>query len=171
MSLLLSQHNDVVSPSLMLIVFIFLFPHFPWVWPLIPIAAYIRTTLLIEYIVAIYPPLEAWFWTRPLQCQWLHWWQLILQRHRTYTPSSCRWRPTRQNLSRIIIWRRRADSARRWEQPRDLASTSLWPSTARLSSTPQPLCDRGISPIDSSGRNKVLVVEGNSLSAAVFVGQ
>ena len=32
------------------------FPHCPWVWPLIRIAAYIRTTLLSDHIVAIYIP-------------------------------------------------------------------------------------------------------------------
>ena len=39
-----------------------------------------------------------------------------------------------------------------------------------LSSTLQPLGDRGISLIDSYGRKKVLGVEGNSKSVAVFTG-
>ena len=39
-----------------LLIFFLGFPHFPWVLPLIQIAAYIRTTLLSDHIVAIYPP-------------------------------------------------------------------------------------------------------------------
>ena len=147
------------------------FPHCPWVWPLIRIAAYIRTTFLSDHIVAIYPPSEACFWTRPLQW-WRHCrWQPILQRHCTSIPSSCRWWSICKNSSRIIIWRFRADSVIRWEHPRDLTSTSLWSSTVRLSSMPQPLGDRGIFPIDSSGRTKVSGVEDNSKIVAVFMGQ
>ena len=75
--------------------------HCPWVWPLIWMADYIQTTLLSDHIVAIWPPLESWFCTRSLQW-WQHrWWRRILQRHRTSTPSYCRWRPTRQKLARI----------------------------------------------------------------------
>ena len=87
------------------------FPHFPWVWPFTWIAAYTRTTLLSDHIVAIYPPLEACFWTRPLQWLWCRRWQLILQWHRTYISCSCCWQPTRQNSSWIIIRRWLADSA------------------------------------------------------------
>ena len=87
------------------------FPHFPWVWPLTRIAAYIQTTLLIDHIVAIYPPSEACLWTRPLQWRCHNRWRLILQWHRTSIPSSCCWQPTRQNLSWIIIQRWLADSA------------------------------------------------------------
>ena len=31
------------------------FPHCPWVWPLVRVAAYIQITFLGDYIVAIYP--------------------------------------------------------------------------------------------------------------------
>ena len=79
------------------------------------------------------PPSEAWFWTLPLQWWWRRRWRLILQRHRTSIPSSCFWRPNRKKLSRIIIRRYRSDSSRRWEHPRDLASTSMYPSMVRLS--------------------------------------
>ena len=91
------------------------FPHCPWVWPLTQIAAYIRTTLLSDRIVAICPPSEACLCTRHLQWWRRHRWQLILQQHRTSIPSSYLWLLTRQNLSRIIIWRCRFDSSRRWE--------------------------------------------------------
>ena len=75
-------------------------------------------------------------------------------------------------ISGIIIWRHRhADSARRREHPQDLVSTSLWPSIDRLSSTPQPLGNRDISLIDSSGRTQVSGVEGNYEGAAVFTGR
>ena len=112
--LLFSQHNGIFPPSTLLIVIfwvIFGFPHCPWVWPLTRIAAYIRTTLLSDHIVTIYPPSEACLWTRPLQWRWHRRWRLILQWHRTYIPSSCYWQPTRQNLSWIIIQRWLADSA------------------------------------------------------------
>ena len=55
--------------------------------------------------------------------------------------------------------------------PGDLASTSLWPLMVRLSSMQQPLGNRGISPIYSSGRAKVLGVEGSSESATIFTGR
>ena len=87
------------------------FRHCPWVWPLTRIAAYIRTTLLSDHIVAIYPPSETYLWTCPLQWRWHRRWQLILQWHRTSIPCSCCWHPTRQNLSSIIIQRWLADSA------------------------------------------------------------
>ena len=96
------------------------------------------------------PPSKVCFWTRYLQWRRRRQWQPILQRQRNSIPSSCRWRPTRQNWPGLIIRQRHADSARRWEHLRDLASTSLWPSTARLSSTLQPLGNIGISLIDSS---------------------
>ena len=87
------------------------FPHCPWVWPLTRIAAYIRTTLMSDHIVAIYPPLEACLWTCPLQWRWHRWWRLILQFHCTSIPSSCCCQPTRQNSSWIIIQRWLADCA------------------------------------------------------------
>ena len=67
-------------------------------------------------------------------------------------------------------WYRRADSDRRWEHPPDMASTLLWPSIVRLLSTPQPLGNRGISLIHSSGWTKLLGMEGNFESVAVFTG-
>ena len=79
--------------------------------------------------------------------------------------------PPFKNRPGSIMRQRRADSVRRWEHPQDLASTILWPSTSRLLSMPQPLGDRGISPIQTSGRTQVLGVEGNYKSAAVFTGQ
>ena len=124
-----------------------------------------------DHIFAIYPPLEAWFWTHPLKWRRRCRWQTIFQRHFTSIPSYCHWRTNHQKMSNIIIWRRRDDSTRRWEHPRDLASTSLWPSMVRLSSMPQQICDRGISPIHSSGRTKVSAVEGNSESAAILTGR
>ena len=117
------------------------------------------------------PPSQSCFWTRPLQWQRRRQWRPVLQQHRTSIPSSCCWRTTRQKSSRIIIRRHHADIARRWEHPWDLASTSLWPSEVRLSSTSQPLGNRGISPIDYSGQKKVSGVEGNSKSASVFTGR
>ena len=89
----------------------FRFPHCPWVWPFTRIAAYIQTTLLSDHIVAIYPPSEACFWTRPLQWWWRRWWRLILQWHCTSILSSCFCQTTRQNSSWIIIRRWLADSA------------------------------------------------------------
>ena len=129
------QKNGVVSLSTLLIdiLWIFLwFPHCPWVWPLILISAYIWNTLLIDNIVAIYPPSEAFFWTRPLQWWQCRQWQAILQRHHISIPSSWRWRPTRQKSSRIIIRQLCSDSSRRLEHLQDLASTSLLPSMVRL---------------------------------------
>ena len=149
--------------------FVFGYPHFPWVWLLIQIAAYIWTNLLSDNIVAIYPSSEACFWTCPLQWQQCRRWRPILQRYHTSIPSSCRWRPTRQNPSRIIIWR--CDSARRWENLRDMASTLLGPSMVRLLSTPQLIGDRGIYPINSYGLKKVSGAEGNYESVAVFTGR
>ena len=103
-SLFFSQPDGVVSPSPLLIVIFWLFfwfPHFPWVWPIIRIDAYIQTTFLSNHIVAIYPPVEACFWNRSLQWQQCRRWRPILQRHRTYIPSYCRFQPTRQKLVRI----------------------------------------------------------------------
>ena len=114
-------------------------------WPLIQIAAYIWTTLLSDHIVAIYPPLEACFWTCPLQWRWRCWWWQILQWHRNSISYSYRWRPNHQNSSRIIIRRRRADIARRWEHPWDLASTSLLPLTVRLLSWKKKAMDSPVS--------------------------
>ena len=79
----------------------FWFPHCPWVWPLIWIADYIWTTLLSNHIVAIYPPSEAFFWTRSLQWQLPRRWRPILQRHRTSIPYYCCWWTTRQTFSRV----------------------------------------------------------------------
>ena len=115
-------------------------------WSLIRIAAYIRITLLGNHIVAICPPLEACLCSCPLQWWWCRQWQPIFQWHHTSIPSSWHWGTTRQKLSRIIILRRRADSVIRWEHPRDLESTLLWPSAVRLSSMPQPLGNIVISP-------------------------
>ena len=53
-TLFFSQHNGVVSSSPLLFFFCG-FPHCLWVWPLIRTAVYIRTTFLIDHIVAIYP--------------------------------------------------------------------------------------------------------------------
>ena len=57
MSLFFFQHNGVVSPSPLLIVifccFHFFLPH-GWVHPLVGIADYIGSTLLIDYIITIY---------------------------------------------------------------------------------------------------------------------
>ena len=78
--------------------------------------------------------------------------------------------PAVEKSSRIIIRRRRADSASKWEHLRDLASTSLWPSMVRLLSMLQPLAEIGIFLIYSSRLTKVSGVEGNSESAAVFTG-
>ena len=145
-SLFFSQHNGVVSPSTLLIVIFWLFfwfPHCPWVWPLTRIAAYIQTNFLSDHIVAIYPPSEACFWTRPLQWRWHCRWRLILQWHHTSIPSSCCWQPTCKFFSWTIIQWCLADIARRWEHPRDLASTSLWPLKVRFLSTLQPLGERG----------------------------
>ena len=58
-SLFFSHHNGVFPPSTLLIVIFglfFGFTHCPWVWPPTRIAAYIRTTLLSDHIVVIYPP-------------------------------------------------------------------------------------------------------------------
>ena len=113
-SLFFSQHNGVFHRQRCPLLFFglfFGFPHWAWVWPLTQIAAYIQTTLLSDHIVAIYPPLEACFWTCLLQWQWCRQWRLILKWHRTYIPSSCCWQPTRQNLSWIIIQRWLSDSA------------------------------------------------------------
>ena len=79
--------------------------------------------------------------------------------------------PPVKNWPGSIIWQCRVDSARSWEHPRDMASTSLWPSTASLLSTPQLLGDRGISPINSSGQTRVSGMEGNYESAAVSTGR
>ena len=149
----------------------FWFPHCPWVWPLIRISDYTRTTFLSDRIVAIYPPSEACFWTRPLQWRRCRQCWPMLQRHHTSIPSSCRWRPTCQKLSRIIIRRRHSDSVRRWEHPRDLESTSLWSLTVSLLLMPQPFGYRGISLIDSNGQTKVLGVEVNTEISAVFTGR
>ena len=58
-SLFLSQYNGVVSPSMLLIV-VFGdfggFPHCPQVWPLIWIAAYIRTTFWAIILSPYNPP-------------------------------------------------------------------------------------------------------------------
>ena len=117
------------------------------------------------------PPSEAYFWNRPMQWQRRCRCRPILQLHRSSSTSSCRWWPTCENLSRIIILWCRADILRRWDQPRDLAYTSLWPSTVRLLSTPQLLVNRGISLIDSSRQAKVSGVKGNFKSAAVLTGR
>ena len=55
-SLFFSQHNGVISQSPLLIFCISFLTHFPWVWLIIRIAAYVRTTFLSHHIVAIYPP-------------------------------------------------------------------------------------------------------------------
>ena len=78
--------------------------------------------------------------------------------------------PLVKNWLGSIIRRRRANIARGWEHPWDLASTLLWPSTFRLLSMPQPLGDRVISPIDYSGPTQVSGMEGNSESSSVFMG-
>ena len=87
------------------------FPHCPWVWPHTWISAYIRTTLLSDHIVTVYPLSEDCLWTFPLQWRWHRRWRLILKWHRTSTPSSCWWQPTRQNSSWITIQLWLADSA------------------------------------------------------------
>ena len=157
-SLFFSQHNGVVSPLPLLIIIFricFQFPHYPWVWPLIRIAAYIRTTFWGIILSPYTPPwmpaygLGLFQWRRRRQ------WRPTLQWHHTSIPSYCCWLPTRQKSFRIIIWQDRADSARRWEHLRDLTCTSLWPSTVGLSSTLQPLGERGISPINYSGQKKL----------------
>ena len=53
--LFLSQHNAVVSPSLLLVIkfLIFFLPH-GWVRPLVEIADYIRTSFMSNHIIAIY---------------------------------------------------------------------------------------------------------------------
>ena len=78
------------------------FPHCPWVWTLIKIAAYIRTTLLINHVVAIYTLFEYWFCTLPKQWRRRHQWQPILQLHCTSFTSSCHWRPTCQNRPGLL---------------------------------------------------------------------
>ena len=47
------------------------------------------------------PPSEAWFWTRTMQWRRHRQWRPILQQHRTYIQSYCRWLPTHQKSSRI----------------------------------------------------------------------
>ena len=79
--------------------------------------------------------------------------------------------PPVKNWPGLIIRQLCADSVIRWEHPQDMASTSLWQSTARLFSMPQPLGNRGMSLINSSGRMQVLGVEGKYESAAVFTGR
>ena len=79
--------------------------------------------------------------------------------------------PPVKNWPGSIIRRCRVDSSRRKEHLRYLASTSLWPSAVRFSSTLQPLGNRGISLINSSIWTQIFLVEGNYESAAVFIGQ
>ena len=107
-SLFVSNRNRIVevSPSLIIILDYFsLFPRCPWMLPLIWIAAYFQTTLLSDHIVARYhpppPPLEVFFWTRPLHWWQCHWWKTIFYWHCTSTPSKILWQPTLQKLARI----------------------------------------------------------------------
>ena len=166
-SLFFSQNNGVVSTSPLLII-IFGFPHFPWERPLVRISAYIQKTFLIDNIVTIYPPLDACFWTHPLQwlrrCQW----RPILQQ---LSPLLAASGPPFKNWPGLIIRWCCTDSARRQEHLQDLASTSWWPTGVRLSSTPQPLGNRGISLIKYSVQMQLLGVEGNSESASIFTGR
>ena len=172
-SFIFSQHNgDSLSPLLVVIFWLFFwFPRCQWVWPLIWIAAYIRNILLSGHIVAIYPP-----W-KPAS-------GLVLcsggdavdgdrscRNTAPLSPLLAVGGPPVKNRPGSIIWEHRADIPRRWEHPRDLVSTLLWPSAVSLLSTPQLLGNRGISPIDSSGRTQLLGVEGNYESAAVFTGR
>ena len=165
-----SQNNGVVLLSPLWTLF-FWFPQIPWVQPLIQIGAYIQTNFLGGNIVSIYPLLEACFWTCYLQWRQRCWWQPILQRHRTFTPYLWCCGPSIKDKPGLIIWKHLADSTRRWEHLRDLVYTLLCPSTARLSSTKQPLGNKGIFPIDSSRQTQVSGVESSYESSAVFTGQ
>ena len=78
--------------------------------------------------------------------------------------------PVKNRPGSIIQWRR-AYSARRRERPQDLESTSLWPSAVSFPHMPQPLVNIGISLITSSAWTQGSVVEGDSKSAAVFMGR
>ena len=92
------------------------FPHFPWVWPLTRIANYIRTNFLSDHIVAIYPPLVSLLlYLSSAVVRTLSMVTDLAATPHTSIPSSCCWRPTSQNSSRIIIRRCRADSAIIWE--------------------------------------------------------
>ena len=88
------------------------FPHGPWVWPLVQIAAYVQATLLSNHIVAIYPLVSLLLEFSSAVATTLsmandlalapHLYPLFFYwRHHTSIPSSFSWWPTHQKLARI----------------------------------------------------------------------
>ena len=171
-SLFFSQHNGVVSPSTLLIVIF---------WVVFLVSSFPRSMTTHSYIQNYFSEQSYFFSYNPPQepasvlvlCSGNN--AVYGDRYFSNTAPISHLLavggPPVNNWSGLIIRQRRADSAKRWEHPRDLASTSLWPSTVRLLSTLQPIGNRGRSPINSSGRTQVSGVGGNYKSASIFTGR